>query len=343
MLFKTAALLFQHLPKRRQDAQTARQIADHLNSRFPDGAFNLRSVQRHLSDLSTEVMGPFVEVIEDQGPKRYYLQLSKVANWMMTEENALNLMLASDLLSGYFGEVEQVRQPVLQQVAAGVMERSSGSVLRNIQACVRMVSDGIGRQNAAIDREILQQVFRALGNKEVVKLHYVSSGGEESLRELNPLGLVAKDGTLYLLATHGFETRPKHYPLHRARGAEHIPRPRTVPNGFNLDRYIETSHKLSHVLYGRKDDIELELRVAPESLYHFRERPLSTRQRIDEHDRDERGWYRVTNTLPETVQLVPFLLSHGGWLEVVGPDSVREEMKRRLSAAVAHYQDQAGQ
>ena len=53
--------------------------------------------------------------------------------------------------------------------------------------------------------------------------------------------------------------------------------------------------------------------------------------------RDERGWFLVTNTIPVTIQLVPFLLSHGGWIEVVGPESVRQEMKRRLKTAAAHY------
>jgi predicted DNA-binding transcriptional regulator YafY len=218
-----------------------------------------------------------------------------------------------------------------------VLEQNPGSMLQNIQANVRVVSDGIGRQNAVIDPAILRVVFEAIGSREALKLHYVSSRREESDKELNPLGLVAKDGTIYLLATRGLETRPKHYALHRARAAERIARPRSVPRGFDLDQYIEDSHKLSHVLDAHEGLVELQLRVAPETMYHFRERLLSKNQQIDEHNRDERGWFLVTNTIPVTIQLVPFLLSHGGWIEVVGPESVRQEMKRRLKTAAAHY------
>lgn len=339
MLFQTAARFFQYLPKRPRDALTAVQITEHLNSHFPEEEISLRSVQRHLIELSGSKLGPFVEVLKEKQPQRYYLNLSKVANWMMTEENALNLMLAKDLLSGYFRDVEPMRQESLQQVAEGVLEQNPGSMLQNIQANVRVVSDGIGRLNAVISPAILRVVFEAIGNKEALKLHYVSSRGEESIKEVNPLGLVAKDGTIYLLATQGMATKPKHYPLHRARVAERVARPRAVPRGFDLDQYIESSHKLSHVLDEHEELVELQLRVAPETMYHFRERPLSKNQQIDEYNLDERGWYRVTNTIPVTIQLVPFLLSHGGWIEVVGPESVRQEMKRRLQDAAAHYRD----
>jgi len=338
MHFQTAARLFQYLPKHPKDALTATELTKRLSKCFPAEKFVLRTVQRHLNELSTSELGPFVVALDEKGqPNRYYLDLSKVANWMMTEENALNLMLAKDLLSGYFRDVEQMRQENLQQVAEGVLEQNPGSMLQNIQANVRVVSDGIGRQNAVIDPAILRVVFEAIGSKEALKLHYVSSRREESDKVLNPLGLVAKDGTIYLLATRGLENRPKHYALHRARAAERVARPRSVPPGFDLDQYIERSHKLSHVLDEHEGEVELQLRVAPETMYHFRERPLSKNQQIDEHNRDERGWFLVTNTIPVTIQLVPFLLSHGGWIEVVGPESVRQEMKRRLDTAAAHY------
>lgn len=339
MHFDTAARLFQYLPKRRKDAMTVQQIVNLLSNRLPEETFSLRNVQRYMVELSNDKLGPFVEQIEDEGAKRYYLNLAKVANWMMTEENALNLLLAKNLLAGYFGEVEQIRQPDLQRLAEGVLDQNPGSMLQRLQANVRLVSDGLGRLNAHIDLLILRTVFDAIGNGEALKLDYVSSQGVQSQKELNPLGLVAKDGTIYLLATRGLETKPRHYPLHRARSTEIIRKRVTIPKGFDLDRYIDDSHKLSHVLDDREGLVELQLRVAPGTMYHFRERPLSDNQRIDETNLDSKGWSLVTNTVPVTIQLAPFLLSHGGWIEVVGPESVRQEMRRRLEAAVSHYRD----
>jgi hypothetical protein len=130
MHFQTAARFFQYLPKRPRDALTAVQITNHLNKAFPEEKFNLRSVQRHLIELSGSTLGPFVEILKEKQPKRYYLNLSKVANWMMTEENALNLMLAKDLLSGYFRDVEQMRQESLQQVAEGCWSRTRAPCCR---------------------------------------------------------------------------------------------------------------------------------------------------------------------------------------------------------------------
>jgi predicted DNA-binding transcriptional regulator YafY len=45
----------------------------------------------------------------------------------------------------------------------------------------------------------------------------------------------------------------------------------------------------------------------------------------------------VSASVVNTTLLVPFLLSMGGWIEVIEPKDVREELTKRVTAMSAHY------
>lgn len=323
------------MPVRARDAITVPEIRLRLQHYFPDISMSRRTVERHMNEMSSLASGPVVDVVGENRNQRYYLNLAKLAKQLMSEENALNLLLARHVLSDNFGSVEEIRQSDLQAVAEHRISENPGSPLHRIHQRVRVLSDGIGRCNARIDPDVQRAVFTAIGAQEALRIDYVSSKNEETIgRQVNPQGLVAKDGTLYLLATQGLDAHTRHYPLHRIRRAEAIHQP--VDGKFDIDQYIRDSHKLSHVLDSKMEPVELVLRVAPEMMYHLIERPLTERQKIAV-EKDSEGWSIVRNHLPITIQLVPFLLSLGGWVEVVSPDSVRQEMKLRLEAAARHY------
>ena len=65
-------------------------------------------------------------------------------------------------------------------------------------------------------------------------------------------------------------------------------------------------------LEGSPQTADLVLRLAPEAILQFKERPLSATQAIE--PLDETGWYHVRDPVPMTLPLLPFLPSMGaGW------------------------------
>ncbi len=84
--------------------------------------------------------------------------------------------------------------------------------------------------------------------------------------------------------------------------------------------------------------VDLRLRVQPDALWHFRERPLCEGQSISEHP-DAQGHSLVIARLPMNELLVPFLMGLGGGVEVLGPPELRAEIAGRLREAVAWYGD----
>lgn len=330
MKMNTAVRLLQMLPTRLDQAITIAELAAKWHKREPTRS-DKRNIQRYMSDLATEGLDePALVEIVDGKPRLFYLKLSSVANWFMTEEAALNILLTRQML----GSLNRMGTEKLIDVAEKAIGASTET--RQIRERIRIVNDGLGRLPARIDPQVLQVVIESVVKRKQLNFSHVSSKTPEATHRVSPQGLVAKDGTLYLLATKGLGDNPQHFPLHRMSDTQIHHLDLQFRPDFDLDRYIQDSHQLSHKLEDEPVSMELILRVAPEALYHFHERPLTGDQSIGPARKSD-GWSIVTANVRFTVLLVPFLLSMGGWIEVVGPSKVRDEMSKRVRFMASHY------
>lgn len=334
MKLKAAARLLQLLPTRADGALTTSRITARW-AESDSAPIDLRTVQRYMSELSADgADGPaLVDVVEDKREKRYFLRLSQVSQWFMTEEAALSLLWSRQALARSFAAIhpeQAARSEDLAQRVAGDAVRT-----RRLRERLRLVPDGIGRLPAKVCPEVLASVVDAIGGGQLVCFEYLSAGGKASSRTRSPQGLVAKDGGLYLLATEGLGDPPIAFALHRMTRASVLPRLMTHRPDFDLDRHIEDTHQLSHKLQADAPPLQLKLRVSPGDLFHFRERPLAAHQQIGPPDACD-GWCVVSAEVPDTVQLLPFLVSFRD-LEVLAPAGLRERVAQWLHVAAARY------
>lgn len=337
MQIQTAVSLLEILSVPRSDALTNTEIGRKFYGKPTLESNELRNIQRYTKALSSASKdGPaLIEAIGSGRDQRFYHKKSSVAHWLMTEEAALNILLTRQILGQTFGSVEQMGTKEIGEIAEKVADASDQT--RRIRDRVRVVHDWIGRQPAIIPSNILKETIDAVANNRQLRFTYLSPAGKTIQKTVSPQGLVAKDGSLYLLGTEGLSDLPSAgLPLHRMKNADRTNQEAQFRPDFDLDRYIEDTHQLSHKLDANAPPVELSLRVAPESIYHFRERALSKNQTISPATPSD-GWFVVTATVPHTVLLVPFLLSMGGWIEVLGPSTVREEMSERVRTMASHY------
>jgi predicted DNA-binding transcriptional regulator YafY len=337
MNFEVGLTILRLLSTRRGSALSAKEIHDQWpgNEKRPAE----RSVYRYLDELSTLLAGGTYLVSKkkrDGKENVFYLEPSPKDDWFLTEEMALDLSLGGQVLDSIFRTSLDSQGRSWAKRAKDFLDTASGET-RRIRTKLRIVPDGIGRLPARIEPEVLRQTITAIRKDKKVGFVYTNAKGDKKSKVLTPLGLVAKDGTIYLVAVDGATGRPIHYALHRMSEASvHDDMSQLRPD-FDLDRYIWDTHQFSHVLSGSDQLVSLELRVAPEMIYHFRERPLSEDQRVTEPMASD-GWYRVDAKVPDTILLVPFLLSMGHWIEVLGPKKVRDETALRARQMWQHYQ-----
>lgn len=335
MKLTTGVRMLRLLNSRPENALTTVEIARRWRE-LGGTEVTLRSIQRYMSDLSQDGSdGPALVAVVQRGTERsYYLKTSQVANWFMTEEAALDLQLSRDVYGRAFGSQGHSNGDKLADMAERVVAASPET--KRIRDRLRIAPDGIGRLSARIEPGVLRACVDAIGKGRKLRFNYNGAASKASSQLVSPLGLVAKDGAIYLVAVKGLSDGPRHFALQRMSDADvHFQQAQHRPE-FDLQQYIVESHQFSHVLDAKATPVQLKLRVAPESIYHFRERPLSTDQ-VEALPAGSETWHIVTATVPNTILLMPFLLSMGPWIEVLAPADVRAEAIKRIGGMWAHY------
>jgi predicted DNA-binding transcriptional regulator YafY len=335
MKLTTGVRMLRLLNTRPENALTTAEILRRWRD-LGGAAVTLRSIQRYMSDLSQDSSdGPALVAVVERGLERsFYLKTSQVANWFMTEEAALDLQLSRDVFGRAFGAQGRSNGDKLADMAERVLAASPET--QRIRDRLRIAPDGIGRLPARIEPGVLRACIDAIGKSRKLRFLYNGASSKASNQLVSPLGLVAKDGAIYLVAVKGINDVPRHFALQRMADADvHFQQAQHRPD-FDLPQYIVDSHQFSHVLDAQAPPVQLKLRVAPEAIYHFRERPMSNDQE-ETLPADNEPWHIVTATVPNTILLMPFLLSMGPWIEVLAPADVRAEAAKRIGGMWTHY------
>ena len=345
MKIDTLIRLIAILPRDSGEALTTAEISDRYYKRFNtevNADIKPKSMVRRIEAYVAEMQeNGLVHRIMDgttkQSAARYHLRESQVLSYFLHSKVALNLIWSRGLtrqLDSLVGADD------VENLARNARLSERERVLRDR---VRVVPDGVGRAFAAIDDTVLVAVVEALETGFQLEMTVRRSTGKVDDVEVSVLGLVAKDGAVYMIGVRGFDDKPRHYPLHRVKRAAVVKVRAFTRSEFQIDQYIHDQHQLAHLRSDEDSPIELDLLVAEEALFHFRERPFLTvsgEQSIS--DKPVQGkWYSVKATVPYTVMLAPFLWSHAGWVQVLGPESIRKRVADGLLAAAGHYRDLA--
>ena len=186
-----------------------------------------------------------------------------------------------------------------------------------------------------IDIEVSNKIYTALLKNRRIKAQYIKRGDDKPTDyTLSPLGLVFRGTVTYLICTMRDDWKPIPLPLNRFRSAEITERERAVPIGFNLDAYIREG-KLDYML--GENDLELELLVDEQVAIHLSEAKLSEEQELIPIGN---GQSHLKATVKDTGQLRWWLLGCAEHVEILKPESLRQEFKAKTAAMKARYDDE---
>ncbi|KAA1426331.1 YafY family transcriptional regulator [Nocardioides antri] len=175
----------------------------------------------------------------------------------------------------------------------------------------------VGRDRpAAVD--VVQQ---AVIDRVKVRVDYRNRSGDGSTTLLDPLGLVAKDGVWYLIATRDGETDTRTYRMDRVRAVEPTDQPADRPAGFDLAREWR---RVVEYVESRRSLVRATVRLAGRHLGVLRDH-FGTYLEVVEDDGDR---VVVTVAAHTARSVAEQLAGWGAMVEVTGPDAVREELAR---------------
>ena len=185
---------------------------------------------------------------------------------------------------------------------------------------IRVVPKMLEQIPAKISVGVHDEVYNALYEEKMLKITYHSrSKNEISTRKVHPLGLIYRETTSELIASEENQTVAKRYILNRIKKAKIQLQSVSVPDGFNLDQFIQKELGFS----GSCKEIKLKAWLHKYARHNVEETQLSKFQTIEETND---GGIIVTATVRDTAELSRWILGLGARIKVIEPKKLKNKI-----------------
>ncbi len=301
--------------------QLLARLAEHYEASKSDAA-RMRAIQR---DLDALVKEGDIEVVNPRGkPQRY----RRKADLDSTDPRLW--AYAQSLMRSLIRDA--VPEKRLERILASLREEGEDFGLGEDKLCI--LSDTQRLLPADFKEEVLLAALEALAQSRTLQATYRDGAGKQSRPELHPQALLQRGPRLYLFALKNDEAAPlRMYALHRFTSAKVGEGPGRRAEGFCLQEAI----RKGQADFAGDGAVQLELRVRGYVADLLRDCRLSADQVIEEEPDDSPFTARVRATVPETGQLLRWLLGCGANVEVLAPAKWREVVISQLDKMRSVY------
>lgn len=179
----------------------------------------------------------------------------------------------------------------------------------------------------AVDEKHLEQIQEALlHSKQLECSYYAAHKDRQHHFTLNPLALVQRGQVTYLLATVEPFEDVRQFAIHRFGAMQQTSLASTKPDGFSLQTYIASGA----MQFGTPAQIKIDAWVNDGLSRLLAETPLANDMLL----KPEEDGANLTATVNDSWELRWWILSHAGSIQIRKPNSLRDEIRQRLRAAL---------
>ena len=185
-----------------------------------------------------------------------------------------------------------------------------------------------------IDAEVQSRLSDALLRERQIRIEYRRKGDREcKTYQGHPLALIQRGSVIYLFARLSDYANTVLLALHRIEKISVLDElPAEAPPGFDLDSELAKGR----LGFGNGASVEVQLRFYDGKGAHLFETPLAQDQCIVETP-DQKGELTVTATVADTPQLRWWILGFGDGVEVLRPESMRQEISQMALSMTLRY------
>ncbi len=290
---------------------------------------SVRTIQRDLKELSLI----FPIELNDKNQRDYGWRWMKGAHLdipgmnisealaMRLVETHMKQMMPSSMLDALQGVFSQAKTRLEQA------PKPSGWMNK-----VKVVQPNLALLPPEIDEATQDAIYKALLDNRRITAYYQSPWMEEAKEyKLNPLGLIMRGPVSYLVATAWDYEDLRLYAMHRFRQVDILDEESKTPEAFDLEKLISSGFAEFAKSGGA---IHLVFLYDDSCATFLVETPLSEDQEISP---SSEGWVKIRATVNDTWQLRWWLLSQGADIEVISPESLRNEIAEEISGAYGRY------
>lgn len=187
-----------------------------------------------------------------------------------------------------------------------------------------IVFDTVEWGNTGKTANYIQQIYEAVKKRLTIKFTYVDRNSEDSKRSVEPANIVQKGFSWYLYGFCLLRKAPRLFKLARIYDLN-------VTDRQFKDRGATYTPQATRWIDG-KDQIEVVLKFNNQVRYMVME--YYPAFDLIEQDKE---FFIVKMNVPKGPWLIPSLLSYGDYVEVISPQTLRNEMISQISALSEKY------
>ncbi len=292
-----------------------------------------RTVQRDLEKLAEWAALDYEE--DEQGFRRWFRDINKSdAMEVVPASEAFLLVLSEKLLRKTVPESMSKNLQVWLNKAEAKL--SGKHLLSNWKSKINVVSDSypIINDKHHIEEQYRKIIYDCVLKEEQIEVLYQSENSKSAKEyTLNPLGLIIRDQSHYLVATkEATPESPRLFLFHRISFAQSTYKDMRKPMTFTLAEYF-AKNPTGWLLEDKTEQVTLKVKgYALDVLTHNK---LATDQVLEKYDET---WWRVSFNNYATYDLVSWILKFGGDVICESPVSVKKLVIKQLTESMKNYQ-----
>lgn len=248
---------------------------------------------------------------------------------------ALSLSLVNKYLVSLLPKVTIDDLEPLFKEAASVLTHYEKNALSKWQNKIAIVEATQPLIHPVVEPVINDAVGQALLSERQINITYTRHDSKTNKYLLNPIGLVLRNGSHYLIATKVGSQDRRQFALHRIKKIELLETPVEQIDNCTLEDCLQDG-QMGFNLTGPAGYGMINFQGVFDTITanHLSESKLSKDQTVEKIEDDH---YLVSATIKETEQLYWWLLSFGSRVEVKEPQQLREKMAKTAQAMLDKY------
>lgn len=285
-------------------------------------------------DLDALMYAGFPVTSEKRDGKVYYrfLDTFEMGQVPFTPDELLALAFSEDLLKTLEGTVfHDSIQAALAKVRAGLGPELSG-YLERLGDGFRVLP-GPHKRYAAF-RDIIRILNEGVLESRTLEMRYrTGRTGEESTRNIDPYKVWYHGGALYVIGQDHRSNEIRTFAVDRIQAIEATETEFVVASDFDFDAYTASNFGVV-----AEPAVPVRIRFTAAWASFVSEREWHASQKVEAL---EDGGLLLSMEVGGSQELANWVLSFGGGAHVLEPESLRNEVRESLRAALAHYEDRA--
>lgn len=299
---------------------------DELMGGLPqDAPRHPRTLRRDLEALETAGFPLVNERVEGRVRWRLMDGFKNIPALTCSPTELMALLISRHLLKPLEGTQIQAALDSLLTKAAAALPSAGHEYVSQV---ANLFSVGLGPHKVYKQhKDTIDRLTQAIGQACTVQLRYFSASRRRmTRREADPYRLWYASGGLYLVAYCHVRKDVRLFAVERIRSITPTDHPYQMPLGFDLNAYVQDALTVM-----RGPRIEVELLFNKATAAWIKDRIWHSSQKLV---RQKDGQLRMTLTVADTRELIGWILSFGGGVRVVKPESlcasVEEEARKVL-------------